>query len=343
MRDHLDLSDAEVRRAAVPDNDRTADQDARHPVAAPASPPVARRWRPVAAASAAVVVIAVGVTLATALGHGHRPTADRSTVPWKPLAAATATSGGLDTDTGTCDPAVLTVTAVAPEVVMGSFRTRLTVHNTGAACRIPDDEVGLLTDDSGQQLTLATVTPATTNSSPRIPASGTGDYYVTFDDSCTDAARDQQDTDPLVLDVSGTRLRADGASIAPALATCDSVALTPPPDHTDENDFPGLSVHVDLPDSTTGTTLDYSVTLTNTGTKPWGFRVCPTYRQVASVAGQGRTEETYTLNCADHRTLDPGASIDYAMELTMPAATGTVQVRWSLVDGPSSTGSLPRR
>ena len=83
-----------------------------------------------------------------------------------------------------------------------------------------------------------------------------------------------------------------------------------------------------------GTTLDYTVTLTNVSDQALYFSPCPGYGE--SIKGAGVVVARYLLNCAAVPALAAGKSRTFAMELPLKTATvvaGTYSLSW-LIDGP---------
>jgi hypothetical protein len=83
-----------------------------------------------------------------------------------------------------------------------------------------------------------------------------------------------------------------------------------------------------------GTTLDYTVTLTNVSDQTLYFRRCPGYGE--SIKGAGIVIARYLLNCAAVPALGAGQSRTFAMELplkTASAVAGAYELSW-LIDGP---------
>ncbi len=91
--------------------------------------------------------------------------------------------------------------------------------------------------------------------------------------------------------------------------------------------------------ATGGSTLRFTVTLTNTSTsEPVAFAHCPSYYTGLKVA---RVDEGYQLNCKVNPDLAPGQSRTYEMQLTVPAvAAGSDVLTWDLGEH-SAADSIP--
>ncbi len=84
-----------------------------------------------------------------------------------------------------------------------------------------------------------------------------------------------------------------------------------------------------------GTTLDYTVTLTNVSDQTLYFRPCPGYSESIK-GGAGFAVARYLLNCAAVPSLGAGHSRTFAMELPLKRASavaGAYELSW-LIDGP---------
>ncbi len=91
--------------------------------------------------------------------------------------------------------------------------------------------------------------------------------------------------------------------------------------------------------ATAGSTLRFTVTLTNTsGSEPVMFARCPSYYIGLKVA---RVDEGYQLNCEANPDLAPRESRTYQMQLAVPAgAAGSDVLTWNL-NGHAVAGSVP--
>lgn len=79
-----------------------------------------------------------------------------------------------------------------------------------------------------------------------------------------------------------------------------------------------------------GRTLDYRVSLTNTGRRPYRFRgsSCPTYIESLAPA----SPEAYVLNCRPVGAIAPGARVLFEMRIAVPANArhGNTGLTWQL-------------
>jgi hypothetical protein len=98
---------------------------------------------------------------------------------------------------------------------------------------------------------------------------------------------------------------------------------------------PNLDVSISVASTARlGTTLDYTVTLTNVSDQTLYFRPCPGYGE--SIKGASFVVARYLLNCAALPALGAGQSRTFAMELslkTTSAVAGAYELSW-LIDGP---------
>lgn len=348
--------DPEDQLRGLADPDRWSDQNAWRSLQVPPARPASRAtqaagrkhpWMPPALVVAAVVaVVAGGVAIAVNVGRPHnapQPSGSPSSdvVPWKALAASK--SAVVAADSPTCDATALTASSTPPDVAMGAYRLHVTVTNRGSDCSLPNDQVSLRSNRSdGSEVTIATATGDAPHLVRQVAQGATLDFSVAFDPTCTAGADTQQRTAPVLLGIAGADVPVRNTALPPALRDCSRVELVGASED-DESTYPGLAATLTLPETTTGNTLDYTVTLTNTGNKPITFETCPNYKQMANAFGAGKTTKTYQLNCAGTRTIDPGASTQYAMEIAVPADAKDLKLGWFLDHGPSSVGSLTHK
>jgi hypothetical protein len=118
---------------------------------------------------------------------------------------------------------------------------------------------------------------------------------------------------------------------------------SPPP----ESPQSALEARIDAPAvAIAGTTLRYTVTLTNPTGRDVALDPCPTYEEYVATAGNPTgpvsgtvtsTELHYRLNCSEVRSIAAGDHVTYAMELAIPAdhRTGPAKFGWI-----SSTGDV---
>lgn len=117
-----------------------------------------------------------------------------------------------------------------------------------------------------------------------------------------------------------------------AFTTTCGVSVTtfggpPPPPPMVESPYPGLAAHADLPPTAVaGSTLDYTVTLTNTTDHDVALDPCPVYEQGIYGAGEPvSTPRFYRLNCETVHAVPAHESVRYAMRIAVPnAPTRTV-------------------
>jgi len=104
---------------------------------------------------------------------------------------------------------------------------------------------------------------------------------------------------------------------------------------------PQWQVAMHAPDQfVAGKRVDYTVTLTNISGAPIIFDTCPTYDEGFTPDGL----VAYQLNCGSIGTLQPGASVTFAMRFTVPSKTpaGPEKFGWALrgADALASAGKL---
>jgi hypothetical protein len=93
--------------------------------------------------------------------------------------------------------------------------------------------------------------------------------------------------------------------------------------------YDGLTLAVDRPHSApAGSTLTYTVTLTNGSRRTLHLRPCPVYAE--RVILDGSSGGTYRLNCDQASTIAAGGSVTYEMRLPMPQTPGLAKFSWQV-------------
>jgi Protein of unknown function (DUF4232) len=86
-----------------------------------------------------------------------------------------------------------------------------------------------------------------------------------------------------------------------------------------------------------GTTIDYTVTLTNPTDKSVPLTPCPTYEEAVNVIGDHGVvnghDLIYRLNCAGHTSVAPGEALTFAMRIPAPTRPGYAKWGWDLQPG----------
>lgn len=112
----------------------------------------------------------------------------------------------------------------------------------------------------------------------------------------------------------------------------------PAPSQSATGSYPGLTAATSLTSATgrptpvaAGTTLHYTVTLTNSTERSITFRSCPVYQQgIYPIRGHGPSVGYYRLNCAPARTIPSGGQVTFAMQIQVPATTGVAKFGWNI-------------
>lgn len=166
------------------------------------------------------------------------------------------------------------------------------------------------------------------------------DYFVGFGAECgIDGAGDV----PIEIAVGGGQVPIKGSGVSEELAKCASVNFVPGTSGAEDTrgEYSSLSVKIVAPDVAQGDSIDYSVNVTNGGPTVFTFGTqCPTYRQTATVYGQGEVESSYELNCLDVSQIEPGETVRFEMRSGLPSASGPLKLGWFLGLGPSDVAVL---
>jgi hypothetical protein len=147
----------------------------------------------------------------------------------------------------------------------------------------------------------------------------------------------------IVLVQDGKQIAVPGLTLTGTCATVE-IGFWQPPQQPDVVPPPlqygTLQALIDAPATAhAGDTVDYVVSLTNPGTASVSLQPCPVYRESLYKASV-----TYLLNCPA-AGLPPGATVRFAMRMTVPAYTpaGHYHLAWTIVEtgGDSATASAP--
>ena len=101
------------------------------------------------------------------------------------------------------------------------------------------------------------------------------------------------------------------------------------------NPLSSLAVHIEAPSSVApGSVLRYAVSLENVGQAPIIFPAdCPIYGEWAANSSAAFAKDFYVLNCGPVPAVQPGQSVRFAMEISVPrgTATGQYTLVWTFV------------
>jgi hypothetical protein len=91
-----------------------------------------------------------------------------------------------------------------------------------------------------------------------------------------------------------------------------------------------------------GTTIDYTVTLTNPTDKAVPLTPCPTYEEAVNIVGAHGVvnghDLIYRLNCAGHTSLAPSQALTFAMRIPAPTRPGYAKWGWDIQAGSVGRG-----
>jgi hypothetical protein len=108
------------------------------------------------------------------------------------------------------------------------------------------------------------------------------------------------------------------------------IAAQPAPD---PHLYAGLDLSVQHPASAlAGTTMIFTVTLSNHSGHAVALRPCPVYEEGIYALGQAAVH-IYRLNCGTVRSIAAGRRVSYAMRMPVPAAPGLAKLSWTIPAG----------
>ena len=101
------------------------------------------------------------------------------------------------------------------------------------------------------------------------------------------------------------------------------------------NPLSSLAVHIEAPPAVAaGTVLHYAVSLENVGQAAIVFPTdCPIYGEWAANSSAAFAKDFYVLNCGPVAAIQPGQSVRFAMEISVPRGTaaGQYTLVWTFV------------
>lgn len=258
-----------------------------------------------------------------------------------------------------CDPAALSVYSGGWGAATGTSYTRLVILNRGSFdCLLPTSPTVELLDAGGKLLGSTAPWPGEP-ATVFLPPGWTAVANVAFADWCTDPP-----ALPMAMDLrlAGATLQVSQPAseqakipVPPCMSTPASQAATfaldapfgvlgMPVSEPDPIDTLPVRVTISpLPPATPGSTLEFTVTLTNVtpDDKPLNLSaMCPSYTESVSLPNEsGTATERYELNCAAAGILQPRSSLTFAMRVAIPAdaEVGTAGLVWQLGErGPAA-------
>ena len=324
--------------------------------AAPRLPLGLRLRLPAVGGQLTAVVHAVG-PIGPAVPRCDAPTAASTIGVPTLLTAPEPSAGGYEPQA--CSPEQLMAFVGGWNPAAGSSYTTLVILNAGSAaagfdCRLPTSPVLEVRDAKGHLMAATRPEPASP-SSVVLPLAWAAAARVAWANWCSAAP-----TLPLQLNlvIGSTRLDVSTRSAIP-VPPCMSAPQTPPTlaygspltvpgspaaPEPDPCDALPVSVSVSpLPTTRPGSTLTYTVTLTNhlPYDKPLNLAAfCPNYTERLFAPGSTSALETHlALNWQPGTFIPPGGSATFAMRLGIPAdaAAGTASLVWQLGErGPAT-------
>ena len=180
-----------------------------------------------------------------------------------------------------------------------------------------------------------------------IPGGRSQEYRLGFPSSCS-TSPDGTATTPTEATIGGQNVSVTSGGIPASLAGCDAteVSAVGASNGSDEAVSPFADLHADMDVAHTVAAglLSYTITLTNNGTEALNLAArCPSYTQRITFPGSGPVDERYRLNCEAASELAPGASVTFAMQVTIPdtaITAGEIKLLWLMDDDGPDAGEL---
>lgn len=275
------------------------------------------------ALTTAVVIAGASVTAGYVLSDREAPQPQLDSgdqpIPWvdtKPAAQPPPTA---------CPPGKLTISLGRAGLWHGQARQTVEIRNdSGAACTLPTTISATAVTGQG------TTTPADASGLPPQPVALIPGQMASLYIDSPGCGRPAQKADTVTVRIAdGSPVALTGARVYVECGNPIIRELYVEPIEPATQSI-AVSAKISAPDRVpAGTTLRFTVTLTNDSDSPITFDGCPAY-----LMGLKPTEAggTYRLNCSVSPTLDPQQSRTYEMILEVPtSADGVGQLGWSLI------------
>jgi hypothetical protein len=236
-------------------------------------------------------------------------------------------------------------------VGLGLFHLPITLTNRGPTpCRVTSGDVSLDAHLSGRTQRLGSIVDG---GAVLLKSGKPRTLMADFPEQCPASDGDKKhEFTPLRVAVRGGSVPVSGARLPATIAVCKAATMGFEDEISpqDAGTGPYSSLHLDIqaPDSAIGPTLAYTISITNTGRTTFSWHGCPTYTQESGLAqpdGKGpetSLTQTNLLNCTVAPTIEPGATVVFAMQLKLPTGLGQLKFAWLMKDGPSSAAGVTR-
>lgn len=291
------------------------------------------------AAAAAITVVGVIVTG----GHDGGP-GKPSAVPWRslpaPLPAALAASES--TTVPACSDSDLAASSPGAGTVAGQFQSEILIKNvSGTVCSLGGTPSQIALQAPGASKTLSVANAG--NAGAAMVLMPKGVVRSILSGRCAALASSAAPSaERLTVTVEGLHLRLPRGYL-PTSVQC-SYSATPVeavPSDADAMSYPALVATAEPPGSAPpGETLNYTITLRNTGETPVTFGAdCPTYTELLGPSPQQAA--SYRLSCSGSaNTIPAGGSLAFSMKMDVPtAAAGTMKLAW-IMSGVTAGGAF---
>jgi len=300
--------------------------------------------------TASVVVIAVGVGYAgwqlsqAPVTHPTAtvaPRADNGVVPWvdrpgvnptpppSPPAPAPAYAA--------CTADQIRVKDTRGGAAAGNIGLDVTLVNASSSpCSLsgyPSSFIGVRSSGAHETIKVGHGTMMDDNEWPaNLEHGGTADFTIGTSDACDALNRPTPQSDPFagaIVGLPGGGTFTVKAGFDAGCGVGVGAFGIPAEEALDPSSYPGLSVALHAPASAAaGTTLHFTVTLTNNGNSTLRLDPCPAYDE--ALIRTSYQPLVYLLNCDTVHEIAPGASVTYAMQIPVPDEKGGVKFSWSI-------------
>lgn len=302
-----------------------------------------RRRLAISAAAIAFVGIVGGVTGAL-LGSGGPARGSRRIVAWRntPAPVRVRLTKSQSVSAPACGASDLNIVSTHPGAWQGQAVLVITIQNSGiTACTLAGTPTATGVTSSGANVSFqGQSTPPTGVLSSLLNSGDQAIVWISALGSCSqpspngklnEAQIDIPGGGALTISTPQLNVGCGGLEVSPFML--QTTPAVPPP-----GPLSGLTASTTLPSTVSpGSTLDYSITISNPTSSAVSLNACPAYsEQLGTVASA-----SYELNCSPGE-IPAGSSMTFAMQLAVPAnaPAGETKFLWFMNNGPAAYGVI---